>query len=157
MKKFLLISILIITGGFHSCEEEFPELPSVLENLEPTAYFDAEVFSDHDLKIYGTWKIFEISGGLHGNGYAIDFDYLIMKKFGIYGFLREDSLLEFGKVSPASELFMDPRLFVNFEKDENSDSFFTDREKIVHFSGNDTLNLYSPCCDRFNYHFVRER
>ena len=157
MKKFLFPSIYILAVFFLSCDEELPEIPSAFDNLEETEYFDAEVFSNNDLKIYGTWRIFNISGGLHGNGYAIDFDYLVMKKIGIYGFLKGDSLLEFGKVSPAAQLFIDPRLFINFEKDEDSDSFFTDREKIVHFSGNDTLELYSPCCDRFNYHFVRER
>ena len=46
---------------------------------------------------------------------------------------------------------------ITFEPDENSETFMYDAEKYVHFYGKDTLILDSPCCDRFNYHFVREK
>jgi len=31
-----------------------------------------------------------------------------------------------------------------------------DPEKYLIPQGSDSLHLYSPCCDRFNYHFVRQ-
>ena len=149
------IIVVILTGLFTACNEETIEVPQVLDEVESTQYFDTEIFSEQDLKIYGTWKIFDISGGIHGNGYEINFDYLVIKKVGIYGFAKNDSLLEFGKIVPALWNPNDLRLKVDFEKDEQSDSFFTDTEKYVQFNGNDTLHLNSPCCDRFNYHFER--
>jgi hypothetical protein len=152
--KYILI-LLILTSLFTACNEEPIEIPKVLDEVPTTTYFDAEIFAEQDLKIYGTWKLFDISGGIHGSGYEPNFDYLVIKRIGIYGFVRNDSLLEFGKIVPAQWNTFDLRLKVYFEKDEQSDSFFTDTEKYVQFNGNDTLHLNSPCCDRFNYHFER--
>lgn len=140
---------------FNSCDNETVEPVSVLDEYKTTKYFDSEIFSQHDLKIYGKWRLFDISGGLLGNGYDLNFDYLEIKEYGIYGFVRKDSLLEYGKISPAILTTNEIRLKVNLDKDENSNSFFADREKYVEFLGSDTLNLNSPCCDRFNYHFER--
>jgi len=44
-----------------------------------------------------------------------------------------------------------------FESDENSETIMYDPEKYVNFYGKDTLSLDSPCCDRYNYHFLREK
>ena len=147
--------ILFLAGLFTACDKETIEIPHVLDEVESTRYFDTEIFSEQNLKIYGTWKIFDISGGFHGSGYDINFDYLVIKKVGIYGFVKNDNLLEFGKIVPALWNPNDLRLKVDFEKDEQSGTFFTDRVKYVHYTGNDTLHLSSPCCDRFNYHFER--
>jgi hypothetical protein len=156
MKTSIFTFILFILACiFTACNEENIEIPQVLDGVESTQYFDTEIFSEQNLKIYGTWKIFDISGGIHGKGYAVNFDYLLIKRIGIYGFVRNDSLLEFGKIVPAQWNPNDLRLKVDFEKDEQSGSFFTDTEKYVHYTGNDTLHLSSPCCDRFNYHFER--
>lgn len=149
------IIVVILTGLFTACNEDPIEIPKVLDEVPSTTYFDAEIFAEQNLKIYGTWKIFDISGGIHGSGYEPDFDYLVIKKVGIYGFVKDNSLLEYGKIVPAIWNPNDLRLKVDFEKDEQSDSFFTDTEKYVHYTGNDTLHLSSPCCDRFNYHFER--
>jgi len=154
-KSKFIFTLFILTGLFTSCDDETIKVPQVLDEVESTQYFDAEIFSEQDLKIYGTWKIFDISGGIHGNGYAVNFDYLVIKRIGIYGYVRNDNLLEFGKIVPALWNPNDLRLKVDFEKDEYSESFFTDSEKYVHYTGNDTLYLSSPCCDRFNYHFKR--
>ncbi len=155
--KFISLIVVFVSGVavFDSCEKESIQKASALEGLEQTRYFNAEIFALQDLKIYGKWELYSISGGFAGTGYDPDFDFLEMKAFGIYGFVRNDSLLEYGKVSPALQNPNDLRLKVVFEKDENSGLFFTDPEKYVEFSGVDTLHLNSPCCDRYNYHFVR--
>ena len=131
MKTLTSIFILyILAGMFTSCDEESIEIPKVLDKVESTRYFNAEIFSEQDLKIYGTWKIFDISGGIHGTGYDPDFDYLVVKKVGIYGFVKDNSLLEFGKIVPALWNPNDLRLRVDFEKDDQSGSFFFDRVEI---------------------------
>ena len=156
MKTFKLIIILsILISGLNSCDKDTIETPTTLKNLETTNYFDSEIFADPDLKIYGTWKLFTVSGGFSGTGHDLNFEYLEIKKYGIYGFVNNDSLLEYGKISPALQTANDIRLKVDFEKDEKSSSFFTDTDKYVEFIGSDTLNLNSPCCDRYNYHFKR--
>ena len=156
MQKSLFITIIFILAGLvTACEKETINVPGEFDELPPNKYFDDEIFSGYDSTIYGTWKIYSISGGFHGGGYEVNFDYLIIKKIGIYGFLRNDSLLEYGRIVPVAQFPVQPRLLVNFEQDEYSDSFLGDHEKYVDFSGNDTLHLYSPCCDRYNYHFKR--
>lgn len=152
--KFIFI-LFILAGLVAACEKETIDIPGEFAELHPNKYFDIEIFSGHDSTIYGAWKIFDISGGFHGGGYDVNFDYLLIKKIGIYGFLKNDSLMEYGRIVPVAQFPVQPSLLVNFEKDENSDSFLGDNEKYVHFSGNDTLHLYSPCCDRFNFHFER--
>lgn len=154
MRTSFVILIVSFFTVVRSCEKEPVETPSVLQEFETTKYFDSEIFAERDLKIYGMWKVFDISGGIHGNGYDPNFEYLEIKKYGIYGFVRNDSPLEYGKIMPALQA-NEIRLKVDFEKDENSHSFFEDRVKYVIFYGTDTLHLNSPCCDRYNYHFVR--
>lgn len=153
VKLILILSILI--SGLNSCEKETIETLTAFQNLRTIKYFDTEIFAEPDLKIYGTWELFAVSGGVSGTGHDLNFKYLEIKKYGIYGFINNDTLLEYGKISPALQTANDIRLKVDFEKDVKSNSFFTDTEKYVEFTGNDTLNLNSPCCDRYNYHFKR--
>ena len=96
-------SVIVLIIGFvisilNSCDKETIETTSALSEIEATTYFDSEIFSPTDLKIYGKWKLFDISGGLHGSGYDLNFDYLEIKEYGIYVFVRNDSLLDYCKI-----------------------------------------------------------
>ncbi len=152
--KFLSILFLLVIG-LGSCEKNTDDIPDPFHELEKTAYYDSEIFDEPYLKVYGKWELFDVSGGFTGMGHDLNFEYLEIKEFGIYGFFSNDSLLEYGKISPALQSANEVYLKVNFEKDENSGSFFSDYEKYILFSGSDTLHLNSPCCDRYNYHFKR--
>ena len=149
----MLAGILVFTPL--SCEKGLRISDIDLSTIEMNEYFDSEIFSENDLKIYGKWRITGISGGFSGQGYEPDFEYLVIKKFGIYAFVKNDKILEYGKIVPAMKTANDSRLKVNLEKDVNSDTFFYDREKYVEFPGNDIMNLNSPPADRYNYHFER--
>lgn len=138
-----------------SCEKDKIK-PSALYDFNQNHYFDSEVFPPSHISIYGKWRIVDVSGGFHGGGYEPDFEYLEIKEYGMYGFIRNDSLLEYGKIYPTLQTSNDWRLKITFEKDESSGTFFTDTEKYTEIQGSDTLHLSSPCCDRYNYHFVRE-
>lgn len=150
---FFLFGLLV--SLFYSCEDDNMETKSALSGIEAETYFDSEIFSTNNLKIYGKWKLFKISGGFHGGGYDMNFDYLEIKEYGIYGFVRNDSLLEYGKIAPALQMANEIGLRVDMVEDVNSKTFLTDKVKYVEFYGNDTLNLLAPCCDRYNYHFSR--
>lgn len=153
MKTFKLLLILpFLIIGLNSCEKENFE---TFQNLRKTKYYNSEIFAEKDMKIYGTWELYDISGGMSGDGYNLNFEYLEIKEYGVYGFINNSTLLEYGKITIAPESANDLRLKVDFDKDRKSDLFFADNEKYIEFNGNDTLKLISPCCDRFNYHFKR--
>ncbi len=156
MKTVSFVLIFILGTIFlESCSKDEIDINSFLFEIDKTKYYDSEVLNAPYTDIYGIWEIYDISGGLTGDGYEINFDYLEVKPFGIYGFINEDELIEFGKIVPTQDATNETDLLVEFTKDEESGSFFGDPEKYIQFSGKDTLHLMSPCCDRYNYHFER--
>jgi len=156
MLKLIFVLLLLIASS-NSCVKESGELVSALEKLKSTKYFDSEVFAESDLKIYGTWKLFSVTGGFSGGEHELGFEFLEIKEYGIYGFVKNSSLLEFGEIAPGLQLANEIGLKVSFEKDEESASFVGNKEVNVIFIGNDTLHLYSPCCDLYDFHLKRVR
>ena len=152
MKRIKSISILslIIWIGMFSCEKD---TDFKLDAFQEDKYYDSEIFDESNLDIYGKWKLYGVSGGFSGGGHDLNFDYLEVVKFGIYGFIRDGRLIEFGRIEINEQTSQG--LLITFTPDENSEVFMYDSEKYVNLSGNDTLSLDSPCCDRFNYHFKR--
>ena len=152
MKRINSISILslIICIGMFSCEKD---TDFKLDAFQEDKYYDSEIFDESNLDIYGKWKLYGVSGGFSGGGHDLNFDYLEVVKFGIYGFIRDGRLIEFGRIEINEQTSQG--LLITFTPDENSEVFMYDSEKYVNLSGNDTLSLDSPCCDRFNYHFKR--
>ena len=118
-----------------------------------TMYYATEIFDEVYQTIYGKWKLNTISGGFTGNGYDPDFEYLNFVEYGIYQFINADTLLEFGKIVIEEQL--EDTLRISLQPDTGSTVFFYDSEKYVELTGDD-LDLVSPCCDRYNYHFTRE-
>lgn len=157
MKNFKLFTIfftaIVLMGA---CDRDDKKKPSHLDKIESARYYDREIFTGQDLKIYGKWKLFDISGGIKGNRHDLNFEYLEIKKYGIYGFIGGGRLLEFGKIALELQTTNAPFSKISLQKEvESSSSFFEDRVKYVEFRGKDTLLLNSPCCDRYNYHFKR--
>lgn len=124
-----------------------------LHEIETDRYYGEEIFDLNNLRIYGTWKLYAVSGGIHGGGHELNFDYLEVKKYGIYGYIKDDNILEYGRILIDEQT--DESLLVRLQPDAQSGQFMTDNEKYVQFYGNDTLYLASPCCDRFVYHYSR--
>ncbi len=87
----ICILTVFLVSTLLSCDKETIETKSALSEIEGTTYFDSEIFSADYLKIYGKWRIFDISGGYVGAGYDLNFDYLEIKKYGIYSFGKERS------------------------------------------------------------------
>ncbi|PLX15139.1 MAG: hypothetical protein C0597_09185 [Marinilabiliales bacterium] len=131
--KTVLITLLISLIGALSCED-----------------IDIALYES----FYGKWKLYDVSGGFTGRGHDINFDYLELEKENNYRFIKNDRILEFVKVIIANDNEKEP--LINFIPDKNSEVFMGDSEKYAVLEGSDTLNLNSPCCDRFNYHFVKE-
>ncbi len=152
INSILFLSLILLTGIF-SCEKATDKIDFTLDDISEDKYYDSEIFDESNLDIYGKWKLYSVSGGIHGDGHELNLDYLEVHKFGIYGFIRDGSILEFGRININDQVNED--LLINFMPDDNSEVFMNDSEKYINFIGNDTIILDSPCCDRYNYHFKR--
>jgi hypothetical protein len=150
---FIIIIFCFILSG---CEKNDDKIKFLLDDFQIDKYYTNEIFDDQFLNIYGKWELNSISGGFFGLGYTPNFNFLEIKEFGMYGFIRNDTLLEFGKIQIAEQTSQ--QLEITFLPDNAVENiFFYDSEKYIELAGMDTLNLNSPCCDRYNFHFVRAK
>ena len=154
VNKISIFSLLLVITAL-SCEKDAVLVDYIIDGFTKNKYYDAEIFSEPNLDIYDKWELYAVSGGIHGGGHVPNFDFLKMNKYGIYGFIRNDTILEFGRIKIDEQT--SDILLITFEPDENSDTFMYDSEKYVNLIGNDTLILESPCCDRYNYHFIIQK
>ena len=82
---------------FAACKkEEFKS--TYLDSLSSDKYFNNEVLTGDSQNLYGLWKAYSVFGGWSGYSKP-DFDYMEIKPYGIYGIIKNDSLLEYGKIS----------------------------------------------------------
>ncbi|KPK87795.1 MAG: hypothetical protein AMS27_01305 [Bacteroides sp. SM23_62_1] len=154
-KKILYgLIIIIVCHLLSGCEKGDDKIKFFLDDFTIDKYYTDEILDDQYLDFYGKWELNSISGGFFGIGYQPNFNFLEIKEFGIYGFIRNDTLLEYGKIEidEQNNIF----LKIRFLPDNTVENiFFYDNEKYVELVKMDTLNLSSPCCDRYDYHFVR--
>ena len=152
MKRINSITIisLIMWIGIFSCEKD---TDFNLNEFREDKYYESEIFDELNLNIYGKWKLYGVSGGIHGGGHELNFDYFEVHKFGIYGFIRNGRIIEFGKIEIDEQT--NEELLITLKPDNDSEVFMYDSEKYVNLFGSDTLSLDSPCCDRYNYHFKK--
>ena len=140
---------------FANCQYDKP-YPSSLNGIPANTYYSSDIFKDKQPEIYGTWEVVGTSGGFGGQGYAQDFDYLVIKPNAIFGIIRDSQLLTTGKM----EIVEDPSqaLLVRFISEADPTSLgveiLSDSEKFIQIDS-DNLTLNAPCCDRFNTHFKR--
>ena len=153
VNKIPILSLMFLITSI-SCEKESDLVDYIIDGFTKDKYYDSEIFNENNLDIYGKWILYGVSGGIHGGGHEPNFDYLKINSYGIYGFIRNDSVIEFGRIKIDEQTCV--TLIITFEPDENSETFMYDSEKYARLYGNDTLSLDSPCCDRYNYHFTRE-
>lgn len=156
MLRLLIISIVFI--GMAGCKKESNHVKFHLDSIARDKYYSAEIIPGDHHSIYGKWKLFKVSGGFSGAGHDPDFDYLEIKSVGIYGLVRNDILFEYGKIALDTfdisvTGFLQVKFIPDYHKDINP--YFYLAEKYVDLKRTDTLDLISPCCDMYNYHFKR--
>lgn len=75
---------------------------SNIDSISTTKYYQNEIFSDGNLKFYGQWQflyIYADAGIIMGPGKINPtYDYLEIKKYGIYGKVKDNKLIETGKI-----------------------------------------------------------
>jgi hypothetical protein len=145
---FLLTLVFsIVTCGKTDYESVY------LQDIPANKYYLKDKMPDSLKNIYGTWKFIGSSGGFHGGGYGADFDFLVLKKNCIFGAIRNDSLIAYGKIELKTD---NEGLLCIFDPDRSAKiELCYDSEKYLHLN-KDTLYLQAPCCDRFSLHFIRK-
>lgn len=157
MKTIIKSIIWIMLSGLLSCEKE-TNIRFYLDAINSDKYYSEEIISTDYQKIYGQWKLYKISGGFHGTGYAPDYDYLEIKSVGIYGLIRNDSIIEYGKIElDTFDVNTNDFLQIKLIPDDyiGLNPFMYPSEKYIDLTGNDSLELISPCCDMYDYHYKR--
>lgn len=131
-----------------------------MDTISPTKYYSSDIIPPGYQSVYGVWKIYQTSGGLAGQGYTPDFDFLVIKPYGIFGIIKNDSVIAYGKLTRLTDNTMSPvlRLYCSFDFDKTAKiELAADPEKYFFLTGSDTLDLMAPCCDRFNTRLVRQK
>jgi hypothetical protein len=152
MKKVLLI--ISLSFILASCEKKEDKI-LIADQIIKTKYYDSEIFSETNLLIYGKWEFLYITGGLAGERLKPYYEYLEVVKYGIYGRITDNKIIEIGK------LIVD-----NHNNSGTVISFFPDAryrtdtqllQRQMEFIGNDTLVLWDMMYDGYSSFYKRIR
>jgi len=140
---FVVVLMMVIVW---SCEKD--NVISNLCGLEEDEYYDSEIFDDDHLHIYGKWELFSACGTIAGTCFDIlPESYLYIEKYGIYGFLIGDSLVNCGRLT-AQDAIPNIIEFENFGDIQG--------RRYFNFSGKDTLRFSSASyTDGIDYIYKR--
>lgn len=156
IKNFMLTLLFLFAASGCLKDEIWMDDSTLLDSISPQKYYPSEILNSNHVAINGMWKVIGTSGGIAGQGYKADFNYLLIKPNGIFGIVRNDSLITMGKILIKNQ--SDDELFVDLISDTDPDlvkvEIVEDSEKYIELHS-DTLYLNAPCCDRFNTHFKR--
>lgn len=151
-----MIILFLFTATNCQKEENWKNYSTLLDLISSQKYYPAEILDDNHVAINGVWKVIGTSGGIAGSGYTPDFNYLIIKPNGIFGVVRNESLITTGKIliknQSADELYVE--LIADTDPGKVMVGIVRDSEKFIELHS-DTLDLIAPCCDRFNTQFKR--
>jgi len=140
MKRIIyIISLLFV---FSCNKESINDSSLLIDSISTTKYYPNEIFTGKNLKLYGQWQfsyIYDDAGIVMGPGkIAPTYDYLEIKKFGIYGKIKNNKIIEYGKIVLVKQ---DCSLFEINLKPGKIDSNTNESWYYVYFNGNDSLNL----------------
>ena len=132
--SFAITLLLLIT----SCEKEEEKI-KISDIVTRNRYYESEMLQEKDLKLYGKWEFLYSYGGMGRTYIEPWFDYLEIVKYGIYGFIDDDDIVEVGKIEVISH--EDNKTLINFIKDDEYTTELYLHNRLVRFNSNDTLLL----------------
>jgi hypothetical protein len=133
MKKIFLISLAVFTLSACSKDDEFT--------------------IDKD-RLEGFWLLTDVTGGIAGTGYEVNFDHLQINDGDRYSLMVHDSFIQEGTYELRKEV---DQLLIRFIPSMVDTIVFDDHEKTIIFNEQDSkLTLTDPCCDLFVYNFEKE-
>ena len=155
--KIAAVASLILL--FHGCSTEYLPMKA-LDGIQASKYYSNDIIPDQFANIYGSWKVTGTSGGISGAGFKKQFDYLILKKNAIFGIVRNDSLIAYGKLIllPETDMYYQNAVYCKFDfENPVMLELYADQVKYIYLKGKDSLDLIAPCYDLYNNYFIREK
>jgi len=152
MKKIVwIVCSLLITL---SCEKEV-ERVSIADSVKQSQYYESEIFSTQNQKIYGHWELLYSYGGLAGSKTMPTSDYSMeFIPYGIYGKIKDNEITEIGKIRIVRQ--DNDLTVINFLSDDKYKTDYFLIQKSIIFMGKDTLILCDyNMSDGYNNYFKR--
>lgn len=126
----------------------------IIDSIGSEKYYQDEIFSEINESLYGKWYAFARYGGWGGGSAPLNFDFLELKRNGIYGFCKGYELFEYGTLGIQKQ--DSTLLMIEFLPDFISDTIATTYStSIVEFITRDTIVLYDNCLDCYQVHLCR--
>jgi hypothetical protein len=149
MKRYIYLLGLII---LISCEKDSNNIPD-------TKYYYQEIMYNDNLKIYGQWIFLYTydDAGIAGGPGKIDptYDYLEMKKYGIYGMIKDNEVIESGKIEIIKQDSL--QLIIKLDSIKNDSNVFAHNIWSINFQNDDSLILYDASIGCGTYYNVYKR
>ena len=150
----LLFLTLISIFGLSGCEKE--SVVFYLDSIDENIYYSEEIIPKEHQNFYGKWRLWGISGGFMGYGYELDFDFLEIKPIGIYGLIRGDSIFEYGRIELDTFNVNNSHLLqIKIHPENNGHYFFPPESQFTISIYADSLHMYPPYPDSYDFHFKR--
>lgn len=135
-----LIYIICLLSLFSCRKESVQSATSLLDTISASKHYNNEILSDTNLKLYGQWQflyIFADAGIAGGPGKTNpDYNYLVIKKYGIYGKIKDNKVIESGKIEIVKQ---DNTLFEIRLNPDNSKNPNTSDYWYVNYKSKDSL------------------
>lgn len=150
-----LFSMLLLAAIVVGCEKQITKI-SPLDTIPNDEFYPNEMLSTEYCALYGKWNLTDVTGGFSGAGHTPQYDYIEFRPFGIYGIVRDNELIEYGKVTiDTFDIENQQYLQLTFTPNsyENTSSKINPSNQYLEIKSKE-MNMLSPCCDMFNYHFT---
>jgi hypothetical protein len=146
-KKVLILFVLFVSTT--SCEKD-----DNTGSIDKT-YYQNEIFSTENQAIYGDWQLFRMVGGKWGGEYPLDFNILVVKKYGVFNIIHNDSIICSGKIVINTQ--NDSLLVISLEK-YSGDNLLTIQcqKRVIMKKDSLFLDENFDCTDSYKYCFVRK-
>ncbi len=155
MRLFYVFLLILL---FVSCENKELDTDSYLKKIPSDEYYPKDIIPAAYSNIYGFWRISSVFGGIAAIEHEPEFDYLELKRNGIYGIIKNNRLTDYGKIEVDTDFENDDSelviKFVSFSPAEYEFGMIVN-PKIVNLDKAGSLELLSTISDGFNYYFVK--
>jgi hypothetical protein len=121
----------------------------LLSKVSKLKYYPSEVFPQSFLNLYGNWKYINTTGGLAGAILPPSFDVLEIKSFGIYGIVKNNLLVEYGRIDIVSVDQLNSILTIKLVPDFRLDAAYTSVSNQLISVSNDILHLSDTAANGF--------
>jgi hypothetical protein len=136
-----LYCIVFLISLFACSKESDKNTVKWLDPIPADKYYSSEIVSAVNLKLYGQQKFMNIYNGAGiagGPGWQKPtYDYLVFKEYGIYGKIKNNRVIETGKVQIIEQV---PPFF---EIELSADTTYVSHSRwFVEFAGHDSIVMY---------------